>query len=178
MGYTVTAQVRSSELCSKMLSFLQANWKNWPELSEHPCGQYASGPLGFPDLSYNHMRRAIGFDFNASGGEREYIMAVVRWLAIRVGRKTLPLPFYIYDQNEAIPVLRVSPTDGRANLVDDWGVPLYDDQNLTGRGEWRTQAMLEMCEEPDALARIRAEIQRLDALWAEFKIPRSFEKIA
>src|SRR5574343_1336746 len=169
MGYSVAARAKNRELQTKMLAFLAKNFKLWPEVIGKPKrGSYASRPQS--QLDYDHGRTSIGFDYNAYGGEREYIFAIFRWVAIKVGRRTpggAKIPFYVYDGNEVEPIYQHEPHDARANTVDEWGVPVYDKQNLTTGGRWRPQAMLEALEEKDAFDHIRKEIQRLDALWVD-----------
>jgi hypothetical protein len=170
MGYSVAAPVRSQELFEKMYRFIAKNFRMWPEVMGEPGWfSYASRPLRTGQLSYDNGRRSIGFDYNAYGGEREYIFALVRWMAIKVGRRTpyAKIPFYVYDGHEVEPIYMTEPHDQRANTVDEWGVPVYDKENLTSGGKWRVLAMLETLDEGDALDVIRKEIQRLDALWID-----------
>ncbi len=168
MGYTVTAPVRSKQAWSKMLAFLERNYRTWPALNGRPKGaSYIRGPIG-DDFSYDHGKQRIGFDYNCFGGEREYMLALVRWIALRVGRKRGGRPYYLYDGGleGVIGIVLKKPIPKEATLTDRWGVPIdpgpkyYD---LSPR--WHVAWTLEICEEPNALSVIRAEIQRLDALW-------------
>ena len=166
MGYSVTAPCKSAELQQEMLAFLGRHWQTWEELGAKSGGEI-SRPKGTA-LSYDSGRSRIGFDSKAFGGECEYAIAVVRWIALKIGRRTpiARLPYYVYDGTDAIPIFTKGPTPkGSPNLVDKWGVPVPDKANKTSSGVWRVQALLEAEDDPDALKRIRTELRRLDALW-------------
>jgi hypothetical protein len=164
MGYTVTVPIKSKSAHAKMLAFLEANYRPWSVVGEQGGGEYLRGPLG-EDLSYDSGKCRIGFDYNAGGAERLYAFTIVKWMALRVGRRLRNgLPYYVYDGYENCPVY----TKGRhsdANRVDKYGVPVYDKSNLCRDGTWRVKAELDVTDEFEALDLIRAEMKRLDKLW-------------
>jgi len=170
MGYSVAVECRSKKLRDEMISLLDKEWKDWGELN----GYEGSGirPPRTNDLSYHHGKLPyIGCDYNAQGGERMYLFAFIRWLAIKIG-KTMPLPsddfiivpFYIYDGDEKTPVALNCEIKGCAS-VDCWGVPIETKNSRKIKGVWEVVRNLEIYDEPNALDVIRAEIQRLDVLW-------------
>jgi len=99
MGYTVTVAPRTPELRRKMLEFGKKNFKRWSELT----GLLFDGAtelLPGKNLSYDKSPKRIGFDYNSGATEREYVHALVRWMAIRVGTKKAGVPQYCYDGGE------------------------------------------------------------------------------
>jgi hypothetical protein len=127
-----------------MLSFLETNYRRWPDVNnDGKSHAYARGPTD--DLSYGAAKNRIGFDYGPlSGGEREYIYAVLRWMAIQVGvRKAkftkneitpniLPrhMPYTLYDGYDAMPIILVPnvtaanklPKRQRWAATDCWGI--------------------------------------------------------
>jgi hypothetical protein len=161
MGYSVAAPCRSYELRDAMLDMLSDNFQQWPQLN----GEDPEGSLYGPradDLSYHHGRCFIGFDYNCGDGERYYAFALVRWVALKIGRVTpvARVPFYVYDGHEVTPIHH-----GGKQAVDQWGVPKETPEAFKIRGVWATKHILDTLGEPNALDVIRTEIQRLEGLW-------------
>ena len=166
MGYSIAAPIRSYKQRDKMIALLDKKYRKWPELVGQPKeNSYLRGPR-IDDLSYHHGKCYIGYDYNAGGAEREYGFCIVRYIAIKIGRKCDGLPYYIYDGDETTPLLvnGKHQTNG-ANVVDQWGVPLQTKDSHKIKGIWERLYEMMVYEEPHALDIIRDEIKRLDALW-------------
>lgn len=79
-------------------------------------------------LSYDSHKLALGFDYNACESERDYIFAVVRWMALKVGQikefKGLgKAPCYVYD-------------GGTMATEDVWPVLIDTEWKLPSSSEW------------------------------------------
>lgn len=110
--------MKSRKAQQKMLSFLRehlrpAHWNN-------PDDQCAWVRAMTDDLSYDKSKLKIGFDYsNSNNFYVEYRLAVLRWMALRVGRKvrlkgyTEPIPYYMFDGYMPVPVLLRSVWEGR-----------------------------------------------------------------
>lgn len=127
MGYTIATPVKSEMAKCKMMAFLKKNFRHFPELEgrKKTAAVYYYGPI--PNgkkcgLSYDSGKCRIGFDYNASGYERDYIFTICRWIALKVGR------------------LYTFPTKNRADLQGDFPVIVYDGDEATdpekGAGPW------------------------------------------
>lgn len=191
MGYTVATPIRDEESKARMLAFLEKNFRHWQDV----CGgregtqRFYRGPLPDGELSYDKGPCRIGFDFNAGDYEREYIFAVCRWMALKVGRVDvvetsccrLKYPVIVYDGDDgqteedgtrppAWPVIRVEPNDGDLPeehawcAVDRWGCRDFSVKSLPERVR-RRERMLVQDYGYDGWAVVRREMQRLDALW-------------
>lgn len=98
MGYSVAAVFTNNAEVAAMRRFLKKNFRDWSVLIGEK-DDYLRGPAS--DLSYDHGRFRLGFDYNTGGAERQYAFAVVRWMALRskkVDRKERS--FYVYDGHE------------------------------------------------------------------------------
>lgn len=120
MGYSISATVRGKNH-HKMLAFLKANFRPFGDLTSEKAHRSLGDPSD--DLSYDHGRGIIGFDYQSglSDWERQYAYALCRWVAIKAGlRKTRfrgfkgpkgyefePTPFMTYDGYEDWPILVV-----------------------------------------------------------------------
>jgi len=181
MGYSMAAPIRSKELRAKMLAFLKKHWRNWPTLNVMPKDpQFLSEPRG-SGLSYDHGRQRIGFDFNASEGERMYGWCICAWMALRVGRKGRDgIPYFMYDGDEKIPVIVGPPkTGGEGDCHDRYseiGVLHLGRHDLPYTypppgllANLARRMVLKPIEDQKKKEReiIREEIERLDALWKE-----------
>lgn len=82
MGYSVAIRARSKKMKGILLDFMERNYRQPSELfnQEHNYSKLTD------DLSYDHGKNAVGFDYNACEPERDYIFAVCRWMAIKAGR--------------------------------------------------------------------------------------------
>jgi hypothetical protein len=96
-----------------MRAFLEDSYRPWPDILDEDEEADFRGPSD--KLEYAHAKCQLGFDYVAAGGaEREYVYALIRWMALHIGRRkrqfrmgTLkrPAPYYVYDGVEATPVL-------------------------------------------------------------------------
>jgi hypothetical protein len=170
MGYSIATPIRSDALHTKMLAFLDREWQPFPVLAGRPRNSptYIRGPLS-GDLSYDHGKRRIGFDYGAvSGYEREYAFATCRWMALRVGqRKRFEgldrlVPYYIYDGHEATPVLIAAEwansVKKKYSVSDEYGLRLDDNPDIK----------LHLLVNKDAVDLsdvLRTEFKRLDEAW-------------
>jgi hypothetical protein len=169
MGYSVAVPIRSYELRDRMQELLDREYRTWPELHGGTKNDpvYVSPPMS-KGLSYDHGRCGIGFDYNAHGGERHYVFALIRWMALRIGRRTptAKQPYYIYDGHEVIPIQREEVPESGNSTVDCWGVPIETPNERKIKGVWWViYELTHIDNEPNALDVIRKEIQRLDHLW-------------
>jgi hypothetical protein len=146
MGYTIAVHARTPQLQERMLRFMGNHYRSWREITgAGQPGDFDGSALGpTSELSYDKSEVPIGFDYGGlSGWEREYVYAVCRWMAIRVGKRKATfrtqsgsvgtavdlaeeIPYLVYDEDQEIPIgpnvdelgIKVSPSDGR---------PLYPD---------------------------------------------------
>lgn len=184
-----------------MANFLADTYRPWAEIaSENVTAQFV-GPTD--ELEYAYSKCQLGFNYLVSGGaEREYVYAIVRWVALQVGRNRRkfdmgdlpkPVPYYVYDRGEVVPVLLnedwPSPSRTfRPYLVDQYGLPLgeevardlawfhlpagtYERVSVTHQG--RSTEDIQEAIIANGIERakvvlqfIRAEVARLDVLWA------------
>lgn len=127
MGYSVSVNCKSQQAQTRMLKFLEKNFKHWGVLNggSPDEARYISDPQN--DLYYAHGKHQIGFNYGAWGAntaEREYYFALLRWVSIQVGqrRKSVrlvdhnktykfdkPVPVFIYDGYDHWPVLIDKP---------------------------------------------------------------------
>jgi hypothetical protein len=146
MGYSLSVQARNPKLRTRMVDFMEANYRPWWQVvgSKHEAAY-----SGFrDDVSYGRRKNTLGFDYGACDGlERMYVLAATRWLALKIGKKrakfkdegggivwesATPVPYYFYDcDTQPTPIL-VSPTEETASLTprlvichacDEVGVP-------------------------------------------------------
>lgn len=149
MGYSLAIPVKSDELRQKFLSFMQKNFRHWYVVcGKDPSEWHGSASDPTDRVSYGDAKTSIGFDYQSGmyGFERDYIYSVTRWMAVKVGDRTVrmdvgeddyqvvvfqePTPYYIYDcDTNPTPVLVVTeeqeaalPDDQRQWAVDRWGV--------------------------------------------------------
>jgi hypothetical protein len=109
MSYTILTRVQR-ELKPKMLAFLEGHYQSWKELVQVE-GSFggASRPTdqinhdGFPDTT-------LGFNYKSwlGGWEREYIHAVLNWIALKVGDRVFAgsgeSPYIVYEGEILFPV--------------------------------------------------------------------------
>ena len=123
MGYSVAVAVKSKKAKDEMLAFLAKNFRPWSTIAiegglagYEPGVEYISGPTD--DLSYDHGKLRIGFDFSGGGGWREYAFQLCYWVALKVGRERIlrklgrVSPYIVYDGYEAWPVVVGPPPLG------------------------------------------------------------------
>lgn len=141
MGYSAATPIKSRKAQQKMLSFLRehlrpAHWNN-------PDDQCAWMRAMTDDLSYDQSKLKIGFDyFNSQNFYGEYLFAVLRWMALRVGRKvrlkdyTEPIPYYMIDGYMPVPVLLRSTWEGRQLGASHEGGFVDEDGFMPPRKPW------------------------------------------
>ena len=112
MGYSVSVVARSPKLKDEMNSFLLQRYRSWSQvLDDRTLDDAFQGP-------FLTSRGDIGFDFDpvVSVPEREYHFAIIRWMAIQIGKRrskfrsegldlARPVPFFLYGESEALPIL-------------------------------------------------------------------------
>lgn len=145
MGYSVFVTCKSIQARDKMVGFLRAHPHSWADvarLSGEPlewsgcCTEHLC--VGREALPYNATDKAIGFNLRPE--DSAWAWALVRWMAIRVGRcqkmKVPSLddsvygPYFWYDCEHTIPVLfrkdweaayqKAIEADLKANPERDW----------------------------------------------------------
>jgi len=143
MGFSLSVSVRSHRLKEEMHGFLLSSYKPWSELVEDDDTQDSfQGPYVDEELD-TPGKCCIGFDYHpVPGAEREYHFALVRWIALQVGKRRssfrgeglslpTPVPYVLFDGIEASPVLLQSrwPTVDpvlRPHIVDNFGMRVDD----------------------------------------------------
>lgn len=125
MGYSISVNCVSKEAQAQMNAFLKANFRHWDEVIGSPNENRRVSDVSTDDLSYAHRKNQIGFDYGGmTGPRREYYNAVLRWVAIQVGKRRTkfrvdeksytfeePVPAFIYDVESGWPVLLKRPKD-------------------------------------------------------------------
>ncbi|MBD3262183.1 MAG: hypothetical protein GF334_11045 [Candidatus Altiarchaeales archaeon] len=190
MGYSIAIRAANKTLKKQMKSFMENNYRKPHEL----LGKKNDYSRFTDDPSYDSHKRALGFDFNASGLERDYIFAVCRWMALKIGEvssrwKKLgkAVPFTVYDggktNDDRWPVLVKS--EWESVVPDDLAWCLVESTGFQNRydhyrglpleyGESEEDAINKMIEAESVLygkpveevtKTIENELQRLDGLW-------------
>lgn len=127
MGYSISVSVRSQKLKTAMFEFMLEQYRPWPIVIDAEEDSRFEGPL-VDNMVAAQGKCIIGFDYPnlIESAEHEYIFSIVRWMAIRVGKRRSifrmdglelpkPVPYYVYDGLEPSPIL----------LEDEWeDVPL------------------------------------------------------
>jgi hypothetical protein len=192
MGYSIAAHATSIEALRKMKAFMVKNYQPPSKLfgGDWDAARFATNdaPEG-ERLSYDHNRLAVGFDYNCADPERDYIFSVVRWMALKLGKKRkfkgLGLVHcYRYDGYEFTPVV----TD--SNVPENWkwavtdavgfrpishqflGVPAYNEAVKNGRQKAFLREHLAYLKDYGLDAEkidstTKKELDRLDKLWKE-----------
>lgn len=144
MGYSITIAVRRRELGQRMIDFARKHVRSFDchDMEIGPCwaekieGDERSG------LPYCERKGHIGFNY---GSDREWKYVLLRWMAIKVGRKGPKTGQYriLYDDKEWF---YIDPSK-----YDELGLP-YKPERFSDTTELEKQAM-------------RDEMIRLDDLW-------------
>jgi len=140
MGYSMATPIKSKAAHTKMMAFAREHFKPWHKVTPEEGGfpaDYDWTQFVSDDLSYDHKKNRLGFDFTTSIGHiGEYGKAFLRWMALQSGRtRALPkytgtaelVPYTVYDGQEAWPVLVRSqwearcPEDSQWCLTDEFG---------------------------------------------------------
>ena len=154
MGYSIAIRCKNKELKEKMITFMEANYRGWSKIGN----QQDDYSRFSDDLSYDSGKMAIGFDYNACEPDRDYIFAVCRWMALKIGRKRRwkelgLIPFYVCDgghtADDRFPILVKDEWEKKAPNSYEWclvtstgfkpvenkykGSPLYEEYKKKGR---------------------------------------------
>ena len=104
MGYTLTVRAKSSKECQKMLTFMESNFRGWPEVAGKKNGaRYASVPMQHPE-----HKSSIEMTYNSIGWERYYTYTIMQWMVLKIGRLNSIAssynPYFLYE-DEVVPVI-------------------------------------------------------------------------
>lgn len=164
MGFSLTVSVRSQRLKDGMHEFLLKKYKPWSEfLDDDEVPDHFQGPF-IDDQLDTPGKCCIGFDYEPiTGPEREYHFALVRWMALQIGKRrskfrgealelNSPVPYVLFDGIEAMPVLlhtewENSGPDLQAYVCDALGMKV---------GETLAQEMAWYCLPDDVFGRVSA----------------------
>jgi hypothetical protein len=155
MSYSISFTPKSKKARTQALEFAKKHFKPWGELIGSK-DDYASELLEGKDLSYDHHKFRLGFNYGAlNPPEREYIHTLLRFLAIRVGKLiSTPLgnkvPYYIYDGETNTAILE-SEHDKNGLAIS------------TRLNELTLRFLRYEC--PKSLDIIRKEVERLAEIW-------------
>ncbi len=133
MSYSVSVTVKDTITKERMLEFLEDSYRPWYDiLEEDGDGDFFSGP------SSMHGRPShIGFSYESPvGPERSYNYSILRWIALRTGRRRKhfksgdfvePVPYFMLwspKEHQAFPII---PEDTRwiPNAYQDFVVDRY-----------------------------------------------------
>ena len=119
MGYSIAIRVSSEVQRKRMIAFMGKHYRKWSDVIEE--GKSISSGEATDDLSYDHAKKALGFDYasHLHGWERLYVYSALRWMALKVGDRKRrfdkdtvdpplfkkPVPFMVYDGYEFWPIL-------------------------------------------------------------------------
>lgn len=184
MGYSITTPIKDESSKKKMLTFLKTNFIHWPKLiGSKSNDKYYRGPIG-DDFSYDHGDCRIGFDFNASSFDRDYIFTLCRWMALKVGRidefptRIRPslsgkYPVIVYDGDEATdpdegegPWAVIDLTEDEVDKEYHW--MLVDKFGVKSKINQKENAFNMDIEGCDGWLIISEEMKRLDKAWEIF----------
>jgi hypothetical protein len=171
MGYTIAAHAKNARLQTAMVVFMKEHYR---KVDEFFPGLGNSHLAVGKDLSYDSNKLAIGFDFNSAEPERDYIFAVTRWMALKVGGLikveglTEKVPCIYYDggrsKDERWPVLPRAQWKKKTPKKWGWcltneiglrpsglkflGTPLYEAADAAGKKKLyieHSQCMKDLC---------------------------------
>lgn len=184
MGYTIATPCKDQASKKKMLAFLRSEFRHWPKLiASKSNDKYYRGPIG-RDLSYDHGPCRIGFDHNSSGGERDYVFTICRWMALKVGRidefptqvrpeLTGKFPVIVYDGDEA-----TSPEDGEGawpvildsvkGIPEEYMWAVVDKFGIKQKINEEEAKFYAKIDGYDGWEIIRKEMKRLNEAWEKF----------
>jgi hypothetical protein len=138
MKHSMAVPVRNNLFLYAMADFLADNYRPWADIVDGAGKAQFHGPTD--ELVENPAKCRIGFNYTlAHGPEREYVMALLRWIASKVGRRCrkfkmgrLYEPFpYLYEGHESQPVLPEETPLPKAfrrsfqpYVVNQFGIPI------------------------------------------------------
>lgn len=158
----IVVPIRSKRLRDAMMAFLDKEFREWPTVIGLPRSISYYGPA--TDVSRHRCH--IGFDHMGNQCEREYLIAIIKWIAIKIGR-VVPCgrPYVTLDDEHIVLAVDDAAFDPKSSVVDRWGVPIEVPGVHKIKGVWDRRATLIAFEGYDAFPNIRSEIQRLNNLW-------------
>lgn len=175
MGYSIAIRCRTEALRQKMYTFLEKNLKDTMAIFPKHYGKngYVSYRLCTPDgsdsrMSYDHAKSGLGFDYSCMPDvERHYIYSVVRWMAIKIGRKRHfkdigTQYFYVYDGYDSWPIITngTELKDYKWACTDELG---YKEPWLSAPSA--TAKFLIKILGKSYSKTVKKELKRLDDLW-------------
>ncbi len=144
--HSISVPVRNKQLRDEMYEFLQRLYQPWYDVVEDEdlepayLGPYIDEDLGGPELR-------IGWECKSGvGPEREYHYAILRWIALQVGRRKKVVSgkdlnqlvsYVLQDDDTEIPVLLASEWKGKkapGSMVDYLG--LMTDTSVSQELAW------------------------------------------
>lgn len=161
MGYSVSVRAKNKKSQVLMYEFMRKNYKALSKIAgkeEYAYSRFTSNHLENKEerLSYDGVKLAIGFDYNAAEPERDYIFNICRWMSLKIGKEKefkeekgikIIAPYIHYDGYESWPVLPKSKWKGKVTVYN-WclttnigyrpltekykGTPLYEDHVKNG----------------------------------------------
>jgi len=167
MGYSVATPIKGKSELYRMKAFMKTHFRTWPELHNLPKDAPSYISLVTDDLSYDHGKCRLGFDYNAAGSERDYAFAVCRWMALQVGRKRQfkelekSFPHIVYDGEEAWPVI----VRGSMKVPQEWKWALVDKWGIRGLNKIELKYPNLHTDLETAFDLIRTELKRLTKKW-------------
>jgi hypothetical protein len=175
MGYSFSTPCKSKKARDEMFAFLEVNYRAWDKIVEGLKEEVPEdkkrrlmpfitfdtrlrGPLT-EDLSYDHSKYKIGFDYGAgfSDGERYWMYNFCYWMAQRVGRRRTftnkakdcgAVPYVLYDGHEAWPVLEKSEYGDKVGEDNEWTVE-NGFRGMVSLIEWEERVHQERMEEAE-----------------------------
>lgn len=185
MGYSCAAPIQSPKARDRMFAFLEKTYRDWAVV----CGTERDYPRSVchdGQLAYDHGKNRIGFNYRSLGDEDHYIFSLLRWIALRVGRKRVfkklspvAVPYIVYDGHEAWPTLlkdtwKDAPEDFRWYLVDEHGFQRADrpwdnwvDDDIT-RNRNHPYIVQREAQYVEIDKLVATELARLSKLWEEY----------
>lgn len=184
MGYSIAIRPKNKKLKDRMIKFMNENFKSPEEVlynrqpyeSEEECYW---GP--HDDLSYDHGKLALGFNYGCSGDpEGDYMYAALRWMALKIGKKrkwkNMPesVPYMVYDGYEAFPVIlhgsipiKDIPKDKRWAIYTEYGTKMlkYCNKRSQEYHKYRAKFNEECLGIKNCEQKIKSAIKKLDELW-------------
>lgn len=154
MGYSMSVVPQTRELGERMVRFMEKHYRTWGELggwgNNQDSGITYATRLAWGPLAYDDRDDVIGIDYKPAWLEREYALALLAWVAIKVGQTLDGVPYLCYDGGGE-PV-KITPDiyapDGSYN--DEWLAKQWPSVKF----EWDFITSL-----------TRPELARLTALW-------------
>jgi hypothetical protein len=101
MGYSIFVIAKSKKLQNKMAFFIEEHAISFNHHYYNEPDKSLYIKKGQEKLSYTGRIKnkcIIGFDYNSSGGEREQLFEIVKWMAEKIGKDP---SVYYYDGNKS-----------------------------------------------------------------------------